>query len=434
MKKILIIIAILLLAVGNTVAQKWIEKSGDPIKFDLSDKRILTVVYEGFNYEEAVEISNYWKSWGANVDIAGTMKEQNGEKCNPATGIAHDVVPVTLKTDMLLDIASKENYDLIYFPGGEGVTEFLKSKRDQIKELIDKGVEKGNHIAAICHSPYLLSASSSLKGHTITVQGHEFKPELSKAGASFSNDIFVKDGEFLTGQWPYFETFAVSVAEVLVNETYNSKNAEGESIKADKPEDDFLNHILMQRNTMMMDSGSIPDDSVVFIIRHSVNPVLPYGMMNNTAVRFIAVKDTALKFALADEIVIAGKEKYLQAKADLSWMRKFWANILNAPVIIFVFNDTASIISKDANKEPSIRLNTMLAGQSVSQMCLVAEHLGYNVSLIGNTSTLAAETGFKRVLSVPEDYQLINIIGIGKAVEITNPPVARPVSEYLTIK
>ena len=72
-----------LFLIGNSTAQKWKEDTGIERDYDLSKIRVLTIVYEGFNYEEAIEITNYWKKWGAKVDLAGTLMEQHGERNNP---------------------------------------------------------------------------------------------------------------------------------------------------------------------------------------------------------------------------------------------------------------------------------------------------------------------------------------------------------------
>jgi len=209
MLRIVVSVFILLLqSKGNSSAQKWKEDTGIERDYDLSKIRVLTIVYEGFNYEEAIEITNCWKKWGAKVDFAGTLMEQHGERNNPATGKVHDEIPTTLRPDLLFKDADYRKYDLIYFPGGEGVAEFLKTYRDKLQEIIDGSVERRKYVAAICHAPYILSASQMLKSHSVTVQGNEFKSELNKSGAKIVNEIFVSDGYFLTGQWPYFETFS----------------------------------------------------------------------------------------------------------------------------------------------------------------------------------------------------------------------------------
>ncbi len=416
---------------GSSMAQDWKECSGTEWNYNLSGKRILTVIYEGFNYDEAVDISNYWKKWGARVDLAGTLSEQHGERNNPVTGKAHDEIPCTLRPDLLLSNTDYHDYDLIYFPGGEGVEEFLKSNRNDLKQIIDGAVLEHKFVAAICHSPLLLAASELIKDHTVTVQGNEFKPELIRAGAKIVNEIFVSDGYYLTGQWPFFETFAVSIAEKLAFPAGN-----GPSEQSKKIANPVLSSFLGQRNVFLMKPGLIPDDTIKLIVRHSVNPVLPFELMNNSSLRFIAVKDPDIKAVLVDQLVESALEKYKPENVSAEAMKRLWSMIFNAPVILFIYNDLSDINlpENQQDKETLLRITTGLAGQSVSQLGAVANELGYGISVIGGMRSLIAEEGFRKVLNVPVDYQLVNIVGIGRPLEVTNPAIVRPVDEYLIIK
>ncbi len=412
---------------ARSLAQNWKENSGTEWNYDLEGVRILAVIYEGFNYEEAIDICDYWKKWGANVDLAGTRYEQHGERNNPATGKPHDQVPVILKPDMLLSETDYREYDLVYFPGGEGVGIFLKEKRSELKQLIDGVVADGGYVAAICHAPLLLAASENLKGCQVTVQGSEYRPELTKAGARIVNKIFVSDGNFMTGQWPYFETFAASVAEKLL---YPQGNGPFEiSRKKNGP---VLNRYLDQSNIFLMRQESISDDTIKLILKYSVNPVLPFEMMNNSTTKFIAVKDSILKTLISDQLVEAGIQKFKAENVSADAIKRLWTMIFRAPVIIFVYSDISGINPED--KDCLSGLLFSVAGQCVSQMGQVAGDLGFGVSVIGGIRSLIAEEGIGNVLNAPAGYKLVNIVGIGHPVEYANPAVIRPVSDYLIIK
>ena len=424
-----IILSLLLNGISN--AQDWKEDSGIELNYDLSGIRILNVIYEGFNYEEAIEITDRWKKWGAKVDIAGTLSEQHGERNNPATGKVHDEIPTVLNPDILLKDADYKNYDLIYFPGGEGVAGFLNTNKDMLQEIIDATVKRQKFVAAICHAPYILSASSLLKGHSVTVQGNEFKSGLMKSGAKIVNETFVSDGFFLTGQWPFFETFSASVAEKLL-----FPQGGGPFEMSEKNVSPVLKGLMDQRNVFIMKPGIISDDTITLMIRHSVNPILPFDFMNNAIIRFIAVKNTELKATLVDKLTEVSKEKYKTENAPVEAIKRLWTLIFNAPAIIFIFNDLTDIknIPDLKDREYQIRINTMIAGQSVSQLGLAAKEIGYSISVIGGLRSLIAEDEFKKVLDVPADYHLISIVGIGYPLEFMNTAVARPANEYLLIK
>jgi protease I len=426
-----LLIILLIVLVNGANGQSWKQSTETEWEFDMSRYSILMILYEGFNYDEAFDITGYWKLWGAKIDIAGTLPEQHGERNNPATQKVHDEIPVTVKPDLNIEEVDLQRYDLIYFPGGEGVQEFNSKYHEKIREIIDKTVSRGKYVAAICHSPYLLSSSELLKGHSITVQGNEFKTELQKAGAKIINDIFVADRNFLTGQWPYFETFGASVAQELTGSI-------GTPISWQQPQVFYpnLQNLGNTRNVWYMKDRAMPEDTLKMIIRKCINPQLPFEMMNNNTLRIIAVRDTSIKSLLADEIVKASREKYVQENLSETAMKKVWYQILNAPYLIFVYNDLSDLAGiKDENERAlNERIYTVLAGESISQLIFSANSFGYGTSTLGGMRTFVAEEGFRKILGLSPYYQLENIITVGIPAEFSNPPVARPLSEYLLIK
>jgi nitroreductase len=185
-----------------------------------------------------------------------------------------------------------------------------------------------------------------------------------------------------------------------------------------------------------MKSGTISDDTIALMIKHSVNPILPFDMMNNPYIRYIAVKDPYTKSRLIDQLTESSKEKYKSQNIPSESLKRFWTLIFNAPVVLFIYNDlteTENIIDLQ-DKENQLKINTLLAGQSISQLNVAANELGFSISVIGGLRSLIAEEGFNKVLDVPSNYQLLNIIGIGHPVETLTQAVARPVNEYLIIK
>ena len=110
--------------------------------------------------------------------------------------------------------------------------------------------------------------------------------------------------------------------------------------------------------------------------------------------------------------------------------------VFNAPVIVFVYNDNSEVesIKNPQDKESQLKINTVLAGQAISQLGNVANEFGYSTSIISGLRTLFGEEGFREVLNLSSSYQLCGIVGIGHPMEKMNPAVSRPVNEYLQIK
>jgi protease I len=125
---------------------------------------------------------------GFAVDVAtpkgGAFKGKNG-------------LPV--KNSMPISDVRSDDYCLLYVPGGKA-PEKLK-KDDDALAIVRSFFENGKPICSVCHGPQLLAAAGVIDGHHISAwPGVE--NEVIDAGAIYSSQEALLDGQFITGRWP----------------------------------------------------------------------------------------------------------------------------------------------------------------------------------------------------------------------------------------
>eukprot|EP01086_Lenisia_limosa_P011992 TRINITY_DN3908_c0_g1_i2.p1 TRINITY_DN3908_c0_g1~~TRINITY_DN3908_c0_g1_i2.p1 ORF type:complete len:296 (+),score=26.83 TRINITY_DN3908_c0_g1_i2:124-888(+) len=102
-------------------------------------------------------------------------------------------------------------YDVVVLPGGQpGATTLRDSKI--VQKLITKHNEAGKLIAAVCAAPIVLAQMCLLKGRNATSHP-SVESTLVEAGATYSQNRVVKDGNIITSRGPgtCFE-FAIQIA------------------------------------------------------------------------------------------------------------------------------------------------------------------------------------------------------------------------------
>ncbi len=121
-----------------------------------------------------------------------------------------------VKNDFLLENARAEDFDAIFFVGGEGCLDFLENKTAQ--SLAENFVKQGRVVGAICAAPRLLLHWKILKGKRCTGwNGDNLFESLAKKGeAIYEKSPVVGDGKFFTGDGPESaEAFARGFSRLL---------------------------------------------------------------------------------------------------------------------------------------------------------------------------------------------------------------------------
>ncbi len=105
------------------------------------------------------------------------------------------------------------DYDLLYIPGGKAPAELKKSK--ETLALVKKFAERGKPIAALCHGPQVLAAADLIRDKSIA-GWPEIQDEIEKAGAVYTDEKTVVDGQFITARWPAdLPSFMKNVLEIV---------------------------------------------------------------------------------------------------------------------------------------------------------------------------------------------------------------------------
>lgn len=92
-----------------------------------------------------------------------------------------------------------EDFDALVIPGGHS-PDHLRTNRD-IVSFIEKFVETGRPIAAVCHGPQLLIEAGAVEGRTMT-SWHSVRTDLLNAGATWIDEEVVRDGNLVTSRKP----------------------------------------------------------------------------------------------------------------------------------------------------------------------------------------------------------------------------------------
>jgi len=416
---ILVVISLLFLITGAnmTFGQVWWEESGEKHNYDLSGNRFLILLGNDFDYQETMVIKKYWEDWGAKIEIAGIAIELEGHLWKKTDKGWDKSEKRKIETDLLLSQAELSKYNLMFFPGGNSPKSLLERDGSLLVRLIREADKKGILLAGICHGPLALASTDVIKGKKVT--GHpEIKERLEKAGAEYVQEVCVTDGNVITGNWPYFETMAIMVAEKLLY-----PQGGGPSEKSPFETNPVLKVIKERRSIRTFQDKEVSQDTIDLLLKVAIWSPSPN---NNQPWKFLIVRDKEIKEKVVKAIMEKMSDYYKSQGVPLDRMEQYISSIFSAPVHIFVFCDDSNMEEKEW--EGMQRLWNM---QGVSSACqnilLAAKSIGLGSLWIG--LSLVAEDDIKSLLKVPQGIRLASVIAIGYPANEPLPPVRKPLSE-----
>ncbi len=416
------------LPVSPGIAQplpSWQEHSGARYDYNLSGIRILVIAADQFNDQETTEMARCWRGWGADVEVAGPGRSLIGETEGPA-GNADKAPAPTLTVDHLLEDVDPARYDLVYIAGGEGIPQLLAEHRPQLARIVDAAARSGRLVAAICHGPLALTASSIVKGRRMTANGETNVRALKEAGAAYVDQVVVIDGRLITGQWPHLETFAVTVGEKL---QYPSGDGPFQRANAARPPAVRLLDDL--RRTARFEPGPLDMRLIEQAIQASMRTIAR-SSRGPATVKYLLVTDGAAKTRLWERMVQASSQEFSAlGLSEQNLRRAFGPVVESASGILFAFVEAAKIDRPDA-RDRLLRADTVYAGASIANFVIAARGYGLGIAALDYTPFLAADADIKRVLEVPDAFVLVNIICVGRPAAEAPPIPVRPVSEVLS--
>ncbi|NIN01707.1 MAG: hypothetical protein GTO24_27500 [candidate division Zixibacteria bacterium] len=399
-------------------SQLWWEQTGEKHDYNLSGYRFLMVIGEDFDYQEATIIKEYWKEWGAEVDVAGTDIELTGHlwKRTEKGWDRSETKKVT--TDLLLSEVDLPRYQAVFFPGGNSPKSLLERERSRVIELIREADRKGVVLAAICHGPQVLAAARVVKGRKVTGH-HEVAEELTGAGGEYVNKVCVVDKNTVTGNWPYFETMAVQVAErVLYPE------GGGPSETSPFETNPVLKAIKERRSVRRFQEKDVEDDKIELILKAAT---WAPSANNDQPWKFVVVKSKETKEKVLNAFLDRMKDYFEGHGIPLERIKPFWSGIFAAPVHILAFCDTSALEMEEEHLEVQMLWSTQGVSAACQNILLAAHTLGLGSVWTGGS--LVVEDEIKRMLEVPEGVRLMTVIAVGYPADEPLPPVRRPLSD-----
>jgi protease I len=159
----------------------------------LEGKRIAILATDGF---EQVELTEPRKA----LDHAGAETVVIAPKSGGIRGWNHKEWGESVKVDRTLDQASPQEFDALMLPGGVMNPDHLRMEPKAVS-FVREFVSSGKPVAAICHGPWLLVESGTVRGKTIT-SWPSLKTDIKNAGGNWVDQEVAQDGQFVTGRKP----------------------------------------------------------------------------------------------------------------------------------------------------------------------------------------------------------------------------------------
>jgi protease I len=152
-------------------------------------KAVMIIALNQFREEELFQPKEILENSGVEVQVAST-----------ALSLATGVAGKTYMPQLLLEDIKVSDFDAVIFVGGGGATQYWADPLAH--KLARESYESGKIVAAICVAPVVLAKAGILKGKKATVWSSD-AGQLLVAGAKYSRENVVKDGNIITASGPF---------------------------------------------------------------------------------------------------------------------------------------------------------------------------------------------------------------------------------------
>ncbi len=415
---IMFIVLILCFNPSTLFSRVWWEDSGRTFDYDLADFSILILLGDDFDYHELMIIKKHWEDWRGKVDIAGSDEVLTGHLWNITEKGWEKTEFRKIKPDLLLPQVNIDKYQVLFLPGGDSPKNLIEKNGDLVKKIIQESNDKGLLLSAICHGPLALAAADVIREHEVT--GHpEIIEDLKQVGGKYRKKVAIVDDNIITGNWPYFETFARVIAEKLLYGVENKKSkwSELESHPALK--------VIKERRSVRRYEDKDIDPFLIEEILHMAS--WAPSADNDQPWKFVIVKNKETKTQIFDLFIARMKNYYKKRGVPVDRIKSFWSGHFTAPVFIFAF-----IHSQKEETDGEFReIEKIWNIQSVSNACqnilLAAKAMKLGSCWMG--ALLVIESEIKNLLHIPEDVQLMTVIALGYPAEKPLPRPRKSLSE-----
>ena len=155
---------------------------------ELKGKKVIILIENMYNEFE------YWypyyrlKEAGAEVVTVGTGRGEYTSK-----------VGIPAKSDVDAKSIGVEDFDGIVIPGGYAPD--IMRRHPEMVKLVKDANKSGKIIAAICHAGWMLASAEIVESRHVT-SFFAIKDDLIHAGADWTDEEVVKDGNLITSRKP----------------------------------------------------------------------------------------------------------------------------------------------------------------------------------------------------------------------------------------
>ncbi len=187
MKRILgILIVISLISIVTIMSLEKPPKSD----LNLTGAKVIMLIGEGYNEQEAGSTIKYLVERGAEVIIVGT---------DLISVTSYDNTGISRRIEKLVNEINIEEIDAIVVPGGQSA--YQLSKNQDVLVFVRTAYLEGKLCAAICSGPSVFIEAGILAGKSATAQ-FGLKEDLTRSGAMWLNSKVVVDENLVTSRMP----------------------------------------------------------------------------------------------------------------------------------------------------------------------------------------------------------------------------------------
>ena len=159
----------------------------------LNDKTIAIIVADGFEESEFLKPFEALKNAGAKVDVISLKAGKVKAWADKNWGKEYAV-------DKTIDEVNAEDFDGLVLPGGVMNPDQLRQNK-QVVAFAKSFMDNSKPVAAVCHGPWTLVETGSLKGRHLTSYP-SIQTDLKNAGANWTDEEVVVDNGLVTSRKP----------------------------------------------------------------------------------------------------------------------------------------------------------------------------------------------------------------------------------------
>lgn len=160
---------------------------------NINGLRVAILATDGFEQSELLEPRKALEKAGADIKIvslkSGKIKGWNKSDWGDS-----------IEVDLTVEKASADDFDALMLPGGVMNPDKLRNESKAV-EFVQKFVDTGKPIAAICHGPQILIETGALKGRNMT-SWPSLRTDMMNAGAEWIDAEVVTDHGLVTSRKP----------------------------------------------------------------------------------------------------------------------------------------------------------------------------------------------------------------------------------------